>query len=397
MNIRAMTSMSWRWQAAVAAMGVAVLTAGPAAADPGVSDDAILFGQSAAFGGPAKALGTGMRQGLQAAFQEVNANGGVLGRKLELVTYDDGYEPDRAIDNTNKLIDEDKVFALIGEVGTPTSKAAQPIAKRKAVPFIAPFTGASFLRKDSNRHVINVRASYCQEAEAWIEHLTQDLGAKDIALLYQDDSYGRVGLTCVTKALEKRDMSLVEKATYARNTKAVKRAVLTLREADPDAVTMVGAYEPVAEFIKLGKKLGMDVPYVNISFVGSKALADALGEQSSGVIISQVVPFPWSDSLALAKQYRSALAAAHPDAEAGFVSFEGYIAGRVTAKALASLDEGNVTREALLDAFYDLGSFEMGGVSFEFGEGDNQGLDDVFLTVVQKDGSFKAVQSLPEG
>jgi ABC-type branched-subunit amino acid transport system substrate-binding protein len=138
-------------------------------AGAGIFDDRIVFGQSAAFSGPAAALGLGMREGILASFKEANAAGGVRGRRLELVSYDDGYEPEKAIANTKRLIDEDGVFALVGEVGTPTSNTAQPITTEKGVLFIAPFTGAAFLRSPSLGNVINVRGSYDQETEAWID------------------------------------------------------------------------------------------------------------------------------------------------------------------------------------------------------------------------------------
>jgi branched-chain amino acid transport system substrate-binding protein len=200
-------------------------------AEPGVFEDRIVFGQSAAFDGPAAALGLGMREGILAAFSEVNAAGGVTGHRLELVSYDDGYEPEKAIANTKRLISEDGVFALVGEVGTPTSNAAQPIATEAGVPFIGPFTGAAFLRNPSLGNVINIRGSYDQETEAWIQHLTSDLGVKRIAILYQDDTFGRAGLSGVSKALEKRNMKLVAEGTYERNTTAVKTALLAIRKA----------------------------------------------------------------------------------------------------------------------------------------------------------------------
>ena len=164
-------------------------------AETGVSGDAILFGQSAAMDGPAAALGNGMNEGIMAAFAEANRNGGVGGRQLQLNAYDDGYEPERAIEQTNKLIQQDQVFALIGGVGTPTSKAAQPIATEANVPYIGPFTGAGFLRNPELTNVVNVRGTYDQETETWIKHLTEDLGYDRIAILYQDDSFGRVGLS----------------------------------------------------------------------------------------------------------------------------------------------------------------------------------------------------------
>jgi ABC-type branched-subunit amino acid transport system substrate-binding protein len=334
-----------------------------------------------------------MKVGNLAAFEEANRNGGVAGRKLELKSYDDGYEPDRAIENTRRLIDQDQVFALIGEVGTPTSKAVQPITTEAMVPFIGPFTGAGFLRDASLGNIVNYRATYGQETEAWIKHLTEDLGHKRIAILYQDDSFGRVGLEGVQKALEKRGMSLVAEATYKRNTTAVKSAVLTVRKAEPDSVVMVGAYKPIAAFIKLARKTGIDATFVNISFVGSKALAKELGKDGAGVVVTQVVPFPWDRSVTLVVQYQDALKAMDSAAEPGFVSLEGYIVGRMTIAALEKTG-GALTRDAFLKAIPELGRFELGGVELVFGPGDNQASDDVFLTVIQQDGSFRAVERL---
>jgi ABC-type branched-subunit amino acid transport system substrate-binding protein len=185
------------------------LSIGPAAAEDGVSSDTIVFGQAAPLEGPASALGLGMRAGILAAFEEINRAGGVHGRSLKLVSLDDGYEPDRSIAQTKKLIEEDKVFALIGPVGTPTSKAAQPIATAAHVPFIGPFTGAGFLRDPKLDNVINIRASYDAETEAWIKHLTEDLKVKKIAIFFQDDAFGRAGYDGVKKAMDKRGMQLV--------------------------------------------------------------------------------------------------------------------------------------------------------------------------------------------
>ena len=371
----------------------AALAAGPLQAAPGVDDSRILFGQSAALGGPAAALGTGMRLGILAAFKEANDAGGVHGRKLELKSYDDGYEPDRAIANTNKLIDEDQVFALIGAVGTPTSKATQPIATAKKVPFIGPFTGAGFLRKKENSNVINVRATYDQETEAWIKHLTEDLGFRNIAILYQDDGFGRVGLAGVKKAMEKRGLKLSAEGTYPRNTTAVKKALLSIRKAKPEAVVMVGAYKPIAAFIKLAHKAKMNPVFVNISFVGSSALSKELGKDGAGVVITQVVPFPWDTSLPVVAAYQKALKAYDAKAEPGFVSLEGYLVGRLTVEALKKAGK-DLTRQAFLDAVYNTGRFDFGGAVLEYGPGDNQGMSDVFLTVIQPDGSFKAVDKL---
>jgi branched-chain amino acid transport system substrate-binding protein len=379
--------------AATLGLGAIPLVEIPAQAEPGVFDDRIVFGQSAAFDGPAAALGLGMRDGILAAFNEANSARGVNGRRLELVSYDDGYEPEKAIANTKRLIDENGAFALVGEVGTPTSNAVQPIATEAGVPFIGPFTGAAFLRNPSLANVINIRSSYDQETEAWIEHLTTDLGVSRIAILYQDDTFGRAGYSGVTKAMKKRGMKLVAEGTYERNTTAVKMALLAIRKADPEAVVMVGAYKPCAEFIKLARRLKLNAVFVNISFVGADALAKELGEDGKGVVVTQVVPFPGDTSLPLVARYQKALKAANPDAQAGFVSLEGYMVGRLVVDALGKM-KGPVTRAGLLSTIKEVGTFDLGGITLSYGPDNNQGMDQVFFTVIQADGNFKPIDHL---
>ncbi len=367
----------------------------PAAyADPGVTADKIVFGQSAALEGPAAALGQDMRTGILAAFEEANKAGGVNGRKLELISKDDSYEPNKSIEVTKGLLEQDKVFALIGPVGTPTSSATQPIAAEGGVPFIGPFTGAEFLRNPFKPNVVNVRASYFQETETMVERLTKDRNATRIAMLYQDDAFGRAGLAGVQKALEKRGMKLVAEGTYERNTIAVKQGLLEIRKGNPEAVIMVGAYKPCAEFIKLARQIKMDAQFINISFVGSNALAKELGNGGAGVVVTQVVPFPDDSSVPVVASYQAALKAADPNAKPGFVTLEGYMVGRMTVEALKKVS-GEPTRKAFLDAALG-GSFDLGGVKLGYGKDDNQGSDEVFLTVIQADGSFKPVTSLSQ-
>ena len=220
---------------------IAFAVAGTSArAEDGVTKDRIVFGQVAALEGPAQALGQGMREGLLAAFAEVNRAGGVAGRQLELKSADDSYEPQKTIEAMKKMLAEEKVFAIVGAVGTPTSNAGQPIATEAKVPFIGPFTGAEFLRTPYKRYVVNIRTSYFQETQALIEHLTKDLGITKIAILYQDDTFGLAGLDGVKRAMATRNMSLVAAGTFRRNTTAVKSALFEIMKANPEAVVTVG-------------------------------------------------------------------------------------------------------------------------------------------------------------
>ena len=365
---------------------------GTVLAEDGVTDNKIVFGQVAALQGPAQALGQGMRQGILAAFDAANRAGGISGRKLELKSLDDGYEPEKTVEATKRILDEDKVFALVGAVGTPTSKAGQPIATAEKVPFIGPFTGAEFLRNPYNRYVVNIRSSYFQETEAWIDHLVKDLAISKIAILYQDDAFGLAGLEGVQRAMAKRNMSLVAEGTFKRNTTAVKSALLDIMKARPEAVVTVAPYKPVAEFIKLAQQVKMQAVFVAISFVGPDSLAQELGDQGTGVIVTQVVPFPWDATLPVVKSYQSALTAVDRNAKPSFVSLEGYLAGRLVVEALKRI-KGEPTREALLDAIA-AAPFDFGGMTLSYGPMKNQGSDQVFFTILQVDGTFRPVTRL---
>jgi len=361
--------------------------------EAGVSADAILFGQVAALEGPSSALGQGMRQGILAAFNEINAKGGIHGRKLSLVSRDDGYDPDRSIVQTRRMIEEDNVFALIGAVGTPTAVATVPISNARGVPYIGPFTGAEFLRNPGLTSVVNIRASYSAEAEAWVKHLTEDLHFTNIAIFYQDDSFGRDGLAGVKHALEKRGMELSAEGTFERNTRAVGGALRMLKRAEPQAVVMVGTYGPCAEFIKLAHKAGFHPTFVNISFVGANALARELGTAGEGVIVSQVVPFPWDVSLKVVADYQAAQRALDPGLTPDFVSLEGYLSGRLAAAAL-EMAGPDPTRAGLLQVIDQVGKFDVSGSVITFGTQMLDAPPKVFLTVIQKDGSFRAVDRL---
>ena len=382
----------WRIGALAAMLWLTATSAG--AQSPGVSDDHILFGQSAALGGPAARLGSEMRRGILAAFEEVNRAGGVHGRRLELRSYDDRYEPEQAVANTLKLINDDHVFALIGAVGTPTSAATEPIAQADGVPFIAPFTGADFLRDPALTNVVNIRASYSEETEAIAERIVGDLGLSRVGVLFQDDSYGRSGLAGVKQALERRGLELAGSEAYMRNTTAVKTALLGLMRHNPQAIVIVGAYQPSATFTQWARKLGLAVPIFNVSFVGSAALAQALGPAGEGVYISQVVPYPRGDSIPLLAQYRQALVANDATARPSFGSLEGYIAGRLTAAVLERAGK-DPTRESFLNALVDTGTFDIGGFDLIYGRGDNSGSDEVFLTVI-RDGDIVPAERLSQ-
>lgn len=358
---------------------------GTLAAETGVSDTTILIGQSAALSGPAQELGLEMRQGAKLHFDAVNAQGGVHGRKIELRTLDDGYEPDRAAANTKKLIGEDKVFALFGYVGTPTSQAALPIFTEAKVPFIGAFTGAQLLREPFNHYIFNVRASYFDETEKIVEQLVS-LGSKSISVFYQNDAYGKAGLAGVERALARRNMKIAATATVERNTVDVATAVKTINAAKPDAVVMISAYKSVAAFVKGMKKAGSTTQFHNVSFVGSRPLAKELGQEGLGVAVSQVVPFPWSASAPIVKEYQRLMDASGAK-EYSFTSLEGFIAAKILVEGLKRAGK-DLTREKLLAALETMSNVDLGGFQVGFSPRNHNASTYVDLTMIGKTGRF---------
>ena len=368
-----------RFVAILAAFAAAVASA------QGVTDSEILLGQSAALSGPAEQLGRDMRAGAQVYFDEINAKGGVHGRKVVLKSLDDGYEPPRAAANTKQLIEQDHVFALFGYVGTPTSQASLPIFTEAKTPFIGAFTGAELLRSPPNRYVFNVRASYFDETEAIVQHLTAQ-SIDRIAVFYQNDAYGQAGLAGVERALAKRKLKLFGRGTVERNTVDVKAAVDALSKTDAQAVIMISAYKSCAAFIRAMKKVNANPQFWNVSFVGSVALMNELGPESRGVQISQVVPFPWDKTIPIVLEYRKAMERANAG-EPGFGTLEGYIAAKVTVDGLRKAGK-NLTHDSFIAAMEGLGHYDLGGFRVAFAPGEHNASSFVDLTIITKDNKF---------
>ncbi len=358
----------------------AALAASVSFAADGVSDAEIRIGMVNVQTGPASGLGRGMRSGAEAVFNAVNAKGGIHGRKINLLVSDDGYEPNRAVDETLKMLDEQKVFSLFGYVGTPTANAVLPIVKEMDVPLVGAFTGAMSLRQPVTRQVFNVRASYDDEAEALVAHFVAQ-GAKSVAVFYQDDGFGLAVLSGTEKALKKRNSQVAARGTFQRNTVAIRTGLAAMLEAKPDAVVMVGPYTPLAAFIKEARAAGLKSQLATVSFVGTDNLVGEVGKDGDGVVISQVVPFPQDNDLPIQRECREALSANGGEA-LGFVNFEGCITARVMVAALertGALPE----RAALLEAMSAMSAVDLGGLKVNFSADNHQASNQVFLTQIR--------------
>ena len=365
---------------------VLALAAVPAAAQqPGVTADKILLGQAAVFTGPAAQLGIQMRNGVKAYIDFVNEKGGVHGRKIELVTEDDKYESSVAPTASQALIEKHKVFALLGYVGTPTGVAHLKVTTAAKVPLVGMFTGAEVLRVPMNRYVFHVRASYYDETDKIVEQVVST-GGKRISVFYQADAYGEAGRMGTEIALKKRGMQIHSNGTVERNTIAVEKAVQAIHASQPDAVVMVSAYTSCAEFIRQMKKAGSGAQFYNVSFVGSKALADALGKEGVGVAISQVVPFPWGTGVPIVKEYQ-ALAKKAGFADYNFSAIEGFLTAKVMVEGLRRTGK-NLTREAFVDSMEKMQDVDVGGFFVSYSPQSHTGSKFVDLTIIGRDGKF---------
>jgi branched-chain amino acid transport system substrate-binding protein len=346
----------------------------------------IVLGQSAAFSGPAAQLGVQMNAGIKLWLEQFNAAGGVAGQAVELRTADDGYEPDRCKANTERFIRDD-TFALIGYVGTPTCVAALPLVNEARIPFFGPFTGAEVLREPFSRSVFHLRASYYDETELIVRQLTA-MGQDRIAVFYQNDSYGRAGLEGVTRALARRNLKPAATATVERNTVDVAAAVATIVPAKPHAVVQISAYTSCAAFVREARKAGYGAQICNVSFVGTQALADALGADGRGVMISQVVPYPYTAHTGLTREFLAAVAKSGGSVQANYSSLEGYLAAKVFCEGLKRAGRG-ASREAVVAALEGFTRADFGGFMVNFSPRSHVASNFVELSLLTGDGKVR--------
>ncbi|MGB6289821.1 MAG: ABC transporter substrate-binding protein, partial [Desulfobulbales bacterium] len=331
---------------------------------PGLADNALgqdvpclhnshVLGMSTVLSGPVAHLGINMRNGVLAALKEINAQGGIQENSLCLIVLNDGYDPERTVLNMHRLIEQENVLAVIGNVGTPTAIAAVPIANRSHVPFFGALTGAGILRRiPPDHYVINYRASYAEETAAMVQALITygNLQPNEIAFFTQRDAYGDSGFVGGLAALKKnglKDETQITHGRYERNSLAVENSLADILLADPEpkAIIMVGTYAPSAKFIRLARNYEINSLFLNVSFVGAAPLAQALGDEDDGVIVTQVVP-PLESSLAIVQDFHRALHRFNPAIAPTYGALEGYIATRIFLQALKTV-KGEITRESI--------------------------------------------------
>lgn len=353
----------------------------------GVTESEVLIGSSLALEGHARYLGRQTLHGALAYINHVNGQGGIHGRTLRLIAYDDGYDPPRCVANTQRLIVEDRVFSLFCYVGTPTTVKIIPLVQEAKIPLVGMFTGANALRDPLQRYIINVRASYYQETHAAVKYMVEDLGIQKVAVFYQYDAYGFDGLKGTEMALREHGLAPVARGTYIRGTLDVEEGLGKIIHSEAEAVVMIGTYDPCAKFIRLSKTAGFNPVFHNVSFVGADELARKLGRDGEGVIVSQVVPPPEPaedrNRLWGTLEYAELLKRFYPEDDPNFVGLEGFINAKVLVEGLKRAGR-ELTRENFIDAVESIRDFDLGiANTLSFSPGDHQGLDRVYFTQIR--------------
>lgn len=344
-----------------------------------VRNNTILLGQSLPLSGPSAQIGKKYQAGALAWFNEVNRQGGINGKKIRLISLDDQYEPELTIKNTKTLLAEPNLLALFGYVGTPTTKEILPFIEERKVPLIAPLTGASILRSKKLGMVVNLRASYQMEIDKIVDSLVRNARQK-IAIIYQDDAFGKDGLKSAELALKTHGLKPIAIATVQRNSAQIQPALQVLTSSRPNAIIIISTYVSSAALSKELLQRDIKAQIMNVSFVGTRALEQSLPVgQANGIGVSQVVPFPWDRWIPVVADYQRLMRVNNSSARFGFTSLEGFMAARLITEGIKKV-QGPLTREALITSLKTINKVDLGGFRLDLTGNNKQASDYVELT-----------------
>jgi ABC-type branched-subunit amino acid transport system substrate-binding protein len=330
----------------------------------------LYVGSSLPMTGIIKSWGDSVNSGVNSYFKYANENNLIKNKNIEFLVYDDKYEPELTLENTNKLIYQDKIFALFGYVGTPTVKRVLPILYDEDIPFFSAFTGASFLRDNKNTNFINFRSSYEQEIETLINYLSVQKKLDKIAVFYQNDDYGEEGYISLLELLKKKNLSLVAEGSYKRNTLSISHAFNEIKNAKPEVIFMIGAYKTNSLFIKKAKENEnlKDAIFCNISFGDANSMVkelEKLNTNSKNLIFSQVVPNYADKNLPIVLEYQNLMQKYYPKEKLGFLSFEAFLSAKILVNAISRI-KGDITRKKFLYMLKTTPNNLLDGINLEF-------------------------------
>lgn len=364
----------------------------------GIYPEKVVLGASLALEGHASYLGIQTIHGAMAYLKHINEQGGVHGREIEVITYDDSYDPPKCLINTQKLIIEDKIFALFCYVGTPTTVEVLPLVEDARIPLLGMFTGADALRKPFKPYVINIRPSYYQETREAVRHMVEDLGITGIAVFYQYDAFGFDGLTGIELALKDFGLEPVARGSYTRGSLDVGEGVERIKDSGAQAVFMIGTSGPSLKFMDRMQQAGASPVYYTVSFMGASEFARNLKSDKELILMSQVVP-PFADdhdlSSSEAATYIKLLKKYYPEDTPNLVGLEGFFNARILVEGLQRSGR-NLSRENFIEAIQSMNEFEIApGITVSYGPKDHQGMDKVYFTRF-KNGRFELIRDWSE-
>ena len=330
----------------------------------------LYVGSSLPMTGIIKSWGDSVNSGVNSYFKYANENNLIKNKNIEFLVYDDKYEPELTLENTNKLIYQDKIFALFGYVGTPTVKRVLPILYDEDIPFFSAFTGASFLRDNKNTNFINFRSSYEQEIETLINYLSVQKKLDKIAVFYQNDDYGEEGYISLLELLKKKNLSLVAEGSYKRNTLSISHAFNEIKNANTEVIVMIAAYKTNSLLIKKAKENEnlKDAIFCNISFGDANSMVkelEKLNTNSKNLIFSQVVPNYADKNLPIVLEYQNLMQKYYPKEELGFLSFEAFLSAKILVNAISRI-KGDITRKKFLYMLKTTPNNLLDGINLEF-------------------------------
>jgi len=365
----------------------AALLLSPASAETGVSDTTVSVGQTAVFSGPVAATGNNYRRGIELYFEQVNKSGGVNGRKLQLTALDDAYDPKRTVENTRLLVDEHKVFALIGYVATANLIAAMPVAEEAKVPMFAPLVGTTSIRLKHNRYLFHVRASY----QAELARITQQLavvGTNKVAVVYQDSVFGKSNLETLLELAKAEKLEVVKTLPMAITAANATDIASQLKQAAPNAIIMIMAGTMSEVLIRDVRSSGLGTPLYTISvgLADARASATRLNGSLRGVITASIVPSPSLERYGIVKEYRKALGASAGSGD-NYTVLEGYIVAKAFVEGLRRAGR-NLTRENFIAALEGVGSLDLGDFRVDYGPKNHNGSNFVELEMYTATGSL---------
>lgn len=375
--------MVTNWHLSAVAVLLASMTFS-ASAEDGITNDTILIGQTIGLTGQIAGAVKEINEGAHAYISNVNKHGGVFGRKIEIRTLDDKFDPALAAANAEILVRKEHVFALFQNRGTPHTEAILPILSANKVPLIAPSTGAALFHAPVNHFLFNVRARYQDEVGKAVEHFST-VGIKDIGLIHVDDSFGQDGLAGFKGAMAARKLTPAIIAGFDRVRPDIAATAAAVLKSTPGALIIVGSATTTADLIKTIRAQGGQMQIMTLSNNSSQAFVKSLGAAAAGVIVSQITPAPDLVSSTLGQEFK--VAAKASGATVSYAAMEGFVAAKVLVEGLRRAGR-NLSREGFISAMESMRRVDLGGLMLSYDENDHTGSEFVELTMIGKTGRF---------